>query len=68
MSGKEENGQNPIYPSINPNNPVEIKPYKPYDEKGNIANPFDRQSVTNVNNKGQPTGSPTISQILRDFK
>jgi hypothetical protein len=62
---KEDPKQQPIYPSINPN---EIEPYKPYDSKGNIANPFERQSVTAVNNNGQPTSTPTISQILRDFK
>lgn len=65
---KEDPNQQPIYPSINPNE-FEPAPYKPYDAKGNIANPFERQSVTQVNNKGgEQTGTPTISQILRDFK
>ena len=36
---KEDPNQHPIYPSINPNE-FEPTPYKPYDNKGNIANPF----------------------------
>jgi hypothetical protein len=45
--------------------------YKPEikgEVKGGVENPFSRQSIVSVNNKGQPTNSPTISQILRDFK
>ena len=65
---KDDPNQKSIYPSINPNE-FEPAPYKPYDAKGNIANPFERQSVVNVNKKaGEENSTPTISQILRDFK
>ncbi len=44
--------------------------YKPPEpkEKNGVSNPFERNSVVDVNSKGQPNNSPTISQILRDFK
>jgi hypothetical protein len=45
-----------------------INPYKPPENKAKLDNPFERNSVVDVNNKGEPTNTPTISQILRDFK
>ena len=65
---KEDPKVNPIYPSVDPTN-LNITPYKPPEgKKGAVENPFERNSITNVNNNMQNTGSPTISQILRDFK
>ena len=61
----EDPNKGPLYPSLDPS---AAKDFKPYDEKGNIANPFSRNTIVNVNNKGEPANSPTISQILRDFK
>lgn len=57
-----------MYPSVDPNK-MNIAPYKPPEaKKGATDNPFERNNVTNVNNNMKGTGSPTISQILRDFK
>jgi hypothetical protein len=38
------------------------------DKAKGLSNPFERNSIVDLNNKGQPNNSPTISQILRDFK
>jgi hypothetical protein len=38
------------------------------EKGGKITNPFESKCIVEVNNKGEPNNSPTISQILRDFK
>lgn len=65
---KEDNNIQPIYPSIDPQS-VSGFSYKPAEiKKGPLDNPFARNSIVDLNNKGEPISSPTISQILRDFK
>lgn len=55
------------YPSIDPQQ-FSAPKYVPITEKkSGVDNPFTRNSVVDVNG-GNNNGSPTISQILRDFK